>query len=51
MKPRTRSRTPSSIGSNQLSKSIMSAATAVAFVVSFHGVVSYPALQRWNHLG
>ena len=46
MKPRTRSRTPFSIGSNQLSKSIMSAATAAAFVIFC--VMAWSPFQRSN---
>src|SRR5271166_6316703 len=46
MKPRTRARTPSSIASNQLSKSKTSAATAASFVVSF--VMAWSPFQRAN---
>src|ERR1700757_2560839 len=46
MKPRTRARTPSSIASNQLSKSKPSAATAASFVVSF--VMAWSPFQRAN---
>src|ERR1700730_12235874 len=46
MKPRTRSRTPSSIASKQLSKSMMSAATAAVFVVTL--VMAWSPFQRSN---
>ena len=46
MKPRTRARTPSSIASNQSSKSKASAATAASFVVSF--VMAWSPFQRAN---
>src|SRR5271156_2958388 len=46
MKPRTRARTPSSIASNQSSKSKPSAATAASFVVSL--VMAWSPFQRAN---
>src|ERR1700758_4373209 len=46
MKPRTRARTPSSIASNQSSKSKPSAATTAPFVVSF--VMAWSPFQRAN---
>ena len=46
MNPRTRARTPSSIASNQSSKSKPSAATAASFVVSF--VMAWSPFQRAN---
>ena len=46
MKPRTRARTPSSIASNQSSKSKPSAATPASFVVSF--VMAWSPFQRAN---
>src|SRR5208282_4924996 len=46
IKPRARARTPSSIASNQSSKSKASAATAASFVVSF--VMAWSPFQRAN---
>src|SRR5208337_4680012 len=46
MKPRTRERTPSSIASNQSSKSKASAAPAASFVVSL--IMAWSPFQRAN---
>src|SRR5208283_3604851 len=46
MKPRTRDRTPSSIASNQSSKSKTSAAPAASFVVSF--IMAWSPFRRAN---